>query len=141
MYIGRVALKTLYLYFTIIYFIYINHIFLVIVFENISLYYILNRATSFNFSLKKATLKLLILYSILTKIIISGNLILKVNTNAAFCFAFIEYLYISKISYTNKQQFKLLFTIIKVTYLDIQFSPFKDYLIFCFKWSKINKNK
>jgi hypothetical protein len=86
-----------------------------------------------NFNLKEATPKLLILYSILAKIIISSNLILKVNTNAAFCLASIGYFYISEISYTNKQWFKLLFTATKVTHLNIQFSPFKDYLTFYFK--------
>jgi hypothetical protein len=99
---GRVALKTIYLYLAAIYFIYINYILPVIVFKNILLYYILDKATSFNPSLKEATLKLLILYTIFTKIVINSNLILKVNTNAAFYFTFIKYLYISKISYTNK---------------------------------------
>jgi hypothetical protein len=54
-------------------------------------------------NLKEATLKLLILYSILAKIIISSNLILGVNTNAAFYFTFIGCLCIGKISYTDKQ--------------------------------------
>jgi hypothetical protein len=106
-----------------------------------SLCYILNRATSFNLSPKEATLKLLILYSILAKITTSSNLILGVNTNAAFCLIFTGYLCIGKISYTNKQQSELLFTVTKVTHLDIQFSPFKDYLIFYFKRSKTNKDK
>ena len=114
-----VALKILRLYLAVIHFIYINCILLVIIFKNISLCYVLNRATSLNFNLKKATLKLPILYSILMKIIISSNLILGVNTNTAFCLAFIGCLYIGKISYTNKQQSELLFTIIKATYLDI----------------------
>ena len=85
-----------------IHFIYIDHILPVIVFENISLCYILNGVTSFNPNLKEATLKLLILYSILTKIITSSNLILGVNTDAAFCLTFIGCLYIGEISYTNK---------------------------------------
>ena len=85
-----------------IHFIYINYILLVIVFKNASLYYILDRATSFNFNLKEATLKLLILYSILDKIVISSNLILGVNTDAAFCLAFTGCLYMGKISYTDK---------------------------------------
>ena len=90
---------------------------------------------------KKATLKLLILQNILTKIVISSNLILKINTNTAFCLAFIGYLYISEISYTNKQQSEPLFIITKATYLNIQFSPFKNHLTFCLKWSKTNKDK
>jgi hypothetical protein len=102
LYIGKVALKTIHLYLAVIRSIYINYIFLVIVFKNASLYYILNRATSLNPSLKEATLKLLILYSILTKIIINSNLILKVNIDAAFCLAFIGCLYINEIFYTNK---------------------------------------
>ena len=85
-----------------IYFIYIDHILPVIIFKNISLRYILDRAISLNFNLKEATLKLLILYSILTKIVISSNLILKVNTDAAFYFTFIGCLCMGKISYTNK---------------------------------------
>ena len=101
-YIGRVALKTLCLYLAAIYSIYINHILLVIVFKNILLYRILNGAISLNPSPKEVTLKLLILYNILAKIITSSNLILRVNTNAAFCLTFIGYLYIGKISYTNK---------------------------------------
>ena len=125
---GRVALKTLYLYFAIICSIYINHILLVIVFKNISLYHILDRATSLNPNLKKATLKLLILYNIFIKIIISSNLILGVNTNAAFYLTFTGYLCIGEISYINKQRSKLLFTITKATYLDIQFSPSKNHL-------------
>jgi hypothetical protein len=72
---GRVALKTIHLYLTVIRSIYINYVLLVTVFKNILLYYILDRVTSFNPSLKKATLKLLILRSILTKIITSSNLI------------------------------------------------------------------
>ena len=99
---GRVALKTLYLYLTAIHSIYINYILLVIVFKNILLYYILDGAISLNPSPKKVTLKLLILYSILTKIITSSNLILGVNTNTAFYLTFTGYLYIGKISYTNK---------------------------------------
>ena len=83
-------------------FIYINRILLVIVFKNASLCHILDRAISLNPNLKEATLKLLILYSILTKIITSSNLILGVNTNTAFCLAFTGYLYIGEISYTNK---------------------------------------
>ena len=84
---------------------------------------------------------MLILYSILAKIITSNNLILRVNTDTAFYLAFTGYLYISKISYTNKQQFKLLFTITKATHLNIQFSPSKDYFTFHFKQSKTNKDK
>ena len=100
---GRVALKTLYLYLTVICFTHINRILPVIVFKNALLYYILNGATSFNPNLKKATLKLLILYSILAKIVTSSNLILGVNTDATFYFAFIGCLRMGKISYTNKQ--------------------------------------
>ena len=96
LYISRVALKTLHLYLTAICFIYINRILLVVVFKNISLCYILDRATSFNLNLKEATLKLLILYSILTKITTSSNLILGVNTNTTFYFTFTGYLYIGK---------------------------------------------
>jgi hypothetical protein len=99
----RVALKTLYLYFTAIRFIYIDYILPVIVFENILLCHILDGATSLNPNLKEATLKLPILYSILAKIIISSNLILRVNTDAAFYLAFTGCLYIGEISYTNKQ--------------------------------------
>ena len=100
-------------------FIYINHILLVIVFKNISLCYILYGAISLNLSLKEATLKLLILYSILAKIVISSNLILGVNTNAAFYFAFTGCLYIGEIFYINKQRSEPLFTITKATCLDI----------------------
>ena len=67
LYIGRVALKTLYLYLTIIYSIYINRILLVIVFKNILLYYILNKTISLNPSLKEATLKLLIYIAFLLR--------------------------------------------------------------------------
>ena len=124
-----------------IYFIHINCILLVVVFKNASLCYILNRIISFNFNLKEATLKLLILYNILAKIIISSNLILGVNTNATFCFTFVGYLCMGEISYTDKQRSELLFTVIKATYLDIQFSPFRDYLTFYLKWSKTDKDK
>jgi hypothetical protein len=72
---GRVALKTIRLYLTAIRSIYINCVLLVIVFKNALLCYILDRATSLNPSLKEATLKLLILRSILAKIITSSNLI------------------------------------------------------------------
>ena len=138
---GRVALKFLYLYLTAIYFIHINRILLIIVFENASLYYILNKVTSLNPNLKESTLKLLILCSILTKIVTSSNLILGVNTDAAFYFTFIGCLRMGKIFYTNKQRSKPLFAVIKATYLDIQFSPFRDHLTFYLKWSKTNKNK
>ena len=141
LYIDRVALKTLYLYLAVIYFIYINRIFLVIVFKNILLYYILNRAITLNLNLKEVTLKLPILYSIFTKIITNSNLILGVNTNATFYLTFTRYLYMGEISYTNKQQSELLFIATKATYLDIQFSPFRDHLTFYFKWSKTNKDK
>ena len=116
---GRVALKTLYLYLTAIHFIYVDCILPVIVFENVLLYYILDRATSFNPNLKEAILKLLILYSILAKIVISSNLILGVNTNATFYLTFIGCLRMGEISYTNKQQFELLFTVTKATCLNI----------------------
>jgi len=102
LYIGRVALKTLRLYLTAIRSIYINRILLVIVFKNILLYRILDRATSLNPNLKEATLKLLILYSILAKIATSSNLILGANTNTAFYLVFIGCFYIGEISYTNK---------------------------------------
>ena len=138
---GRVALKTLHLYLAAICFIYINHILLVIVFKNILLYYILDRATFFNLNLKEATSKLPILYSILAKIITSSNLILGVNTDAAFCLTFTGCLYIGEISYTDKQRSEPLFTVTKATCLDIQFSPFKDYLTFHLKWSKTDKDK
>ena len=138
---GRVALKTLYLYFTAIRSIYINCILPVVVFKNTSLYYILNRVTFLNFNLKEVTLKLLILYSIFAKIVISSNLILGVNTDAAFYFTFAGYLYIGKISYTNKQQSEPLFAATKATYSDIQFSPFGDHLTFYLKRSKTNKDK
>jgi hypothetical protein len=75
LYIGRVALKTIRLYLTAIRSIYVNYVLLVIVFKNILLYYILDRVTSLNPSLKEATLKLLILRSILAKIATSSNLI------------------------------------------------------------------
>ena len=116
-----------------IYFIYINRILPVTVFENVLLCYILDGATSFNFNLKEATLKLLILHSILAKIVISSNLILGVNTNTTFYLTFAGCLYMGEISYTNKQWFKLLFIITKAICLDIQFSPFKDHLTFCLK--------
>ena len=116
---GRVALKTLYLYLTAICFIYVNYILLVIVIKNILLYYILDGATFLNLSLKEATLRLLILYSILAKIVISSNLILGVNTDAAFYFTFTGCLYMGEISYINKQWSKPLFTITKTTCLDI----------------------
>jgi hypothetical protein len=138
---GRVALKTLRLYLAVICFIYINCILPVVVFENVSLCYILDGATSLNPNLKEATLKLLILYSILTKIATSSNSILEVNTNAAFCLAFTGCLYIGEISYTNKQRSELLFTVTKATYLDVQFSPFRNHLTFYLKWSKTNKDK
>ena len=99
---GRVALKTLYLYLAAICFIYVDRILLIIVFKNALLYYILNGATFLNPNLKEATLKLLILCSILIKIVTSSNLILGVNTDAAFCFTFAGYLYIGEISYINK---------------------------------------
>ena len=46
-----------------------------------------------------------------------------------------------EISYTNKQQSKLLFTVTKATYLDVQFSPFRDHLTFHLKWNKTDKDK
>jgi hypothetical protein len=125
----------------VICFIYINHILPVIVFENISLCYILDGVTSLNLNLKEATLKLLILYSILAKITTSSNSILGVNTDTAFYLAFTGYLCIGEISYTDKQQSKLLFTVTKATYLDIQFSPFRNHLTFYLKWSKTDKDK
>jgi hypothetical protein len=140
-YIGRVTLKTIHLYLTVICSIYINYILPVTVFKNALLCYILDGATSLNFSLKEATLKLLILCTIFTKIVTNSNLTLKANTDAAFCLIFIGYLYISKISYTNKQRFKLLFTVTKATCLDVQFSPFKDHLTFYLKRSKTDKDK
>ena len=121
--------------------IYINYILLVIVFENISLYYILDRVTSLNFNLKEATPKLLILYSILTKIVISSNLILGVNTDAAFCLTFTGCLYMGEISYTNKQRSEPSFTVTKITRLNVQFSPSKDHLTFRLKQSKTDKDK
>jgi hypothetical protein len=102
LHIGRVALKIIYLYLAAIHSIYINYVLPVTVFKNTSLYYILDGATSLNPSLKEATLKLLILYTIFAKIITNSNLILKVNTDAAFCLTFIGCLCISEISYTNK---------------------------------------
>ena len=121
--------------------IYINHILLVTVFENASLYYILNGVTSLNPNLKEATPKLPILYSILAKIVTSSNSIPGVNTDATFCLAFTGYLCMGEISYTNKQRSKPLFTVTKATHLDIQFSPFKNHLTFYFKWSKTDKDK
>ena len=130
---GRVALKTLYLYFTAIHSIYINHILLVTVFENASLRHILDGVTSLNLNPKEATPKLPILYSILAKIITSSNLILGVNTDAAFYLTFTGCLHIGEISYTNKQRSELLFVVTKATHLDIQFSPFKDHFTFYLK--------
>ena len=121
--------------------IYINHILPVIVFKNVSLYYILDGVTFFNLNLKEATLKLLILYSILAKIVISSNLILGVNTNITFYFTFAGCLCMGEIFYTNKQRSEPSFAITKATYLDIQFSPFGDHLTFYLKWSKTNKDK
>jgi hypothetical protein len=138
---GRVASKTIHSYLTMIYSIYINHVLPVIVFKNISLYYILDGATSFNPSLKEAILKLLILYTILAKIVTNSNLTLEVNTDTAFCLAFIGCLYIGKISYTDKQWSKPSFAVTKATHSDVQFSPFKDHLTFHFKQSKTNKDK
>ena len=140
-YIGRVILKTLHLYLAAICSIYINHILLIIVFRNTSLCYILDRVTSLNPNLKEATLKLLILHSILAKIATSSNSILGINTDTAFCLTFAGCLRIGEISYTNKQQSKPLFTVTKATYLDIQFSPFRDHLTFYLKQSKTNKDK
>ena len=138
---GRVVLKTLYLYLAVICFIYINRILLITVFKNALLYRILNRATSLNPNLKEATLKLLISHSILAKIITSSNSILGVNTDAAFCLTFAGYFCMGEISYTDKQRSKPLFTITKATCLDVQFSPSKDHLTFYLKWSKTDKDK
>jgi hypothetical protein len=79
LYIGRVALKTIHLYLTVIYSIHINYILPVTVFKNTLLCHILDGATSLNPSLKKATLKLLILYTILAKIVTNSNSTLEVN--------------------------------------------------------------
>ena len=46
-----------------------------------------------------------------------------------------------EISYTNKQRSEPSFAVTKATCLDIQFSPFRDYLTFRFKRSKTDKNK
>ena len=116
---GRVALKTLRLYLAAIRFIYINRILLVTVFKNALLCYILDRVTSLNLNLKESTPKLPILYSILAKIATSSNLILGVNTNAAFCLAFVGCLCMGEISYTNKQRSEPLFTATKATCLDV----------------------
>jgi len=116
---GRVALKTIRLYLTAIRSIYVNYVLLVIVFKNILLRCILNRATSFNLSLKEATPKLPILRSILAKIATSSNSTLGVNTNAAFYLTFVGCLCIGEISYTNKQRSKPLFTATKATRLDV----------------------
>jgi hypothetical protein len=102
LYIGKVALKTLYLYLAVIHFIYINYILPVAVFENASLCCILNGVIFLNPYLKEATLKLPILYSIFAKIAINSNLILGVNTDATFYLTFIGCLCIGEISYTNK---------------------------------------
>ena len=102
LYMGRVALKTLCLYLAVICSIYVNRILLVIVFKNTLLCCILNGATSLNPNLKESTPKLLILYSILAKIVTSSNLILGVNTDAAFCLAFVGCLRMGEISYTDK---------------------------------------
>ena len=141
MHIGRIALKTLYLYLTAICSIYINYILPVTVFKNASLCHILDRATSLNPNLKEATPKLLILYSILTKIVTSSNLILGVNTDAAFCLAFAGCLRMGEISYTNKQRSKPSFAITKATHLDVQFSPSEDHLTFRLKQSRTDKDK
>ena len=124
-----------------IYSIYIDCILLVIIFKNVLLCYILDGVTSFNPNLKEAILKLLILYSILAKIVTSSNLILGVNTDAAFYLTFAGYLYMGEIFYTNKQQSEPSFTITKAIYLDIQFSPSRNHLTFYLKQSKINKDK
>ena len=84
---------------------------------------------------------MLILYSIFAKIVISSNLILGVNTDAAFCLAFIGCLCIGEISYTNKQRSELLFVVTKATRLNIQFSFFKDHFTFRLKRSKTDKDK
>ena len=84
-----------------------------------SLYYILDGIIFFYFNLKKVTPKLLILYSILAKIVTSSNLILGVNTDAAFYLTFVGCFRMGEISYTNKQQSKPLFAITKATCLDI----------------------
>ena len=102
LYIGRVALKTLRLYFAVIRSTHVNRILPVAVFKNALLRRILDRATSLNPNLKEVTLKLLILYSILAKIAISSNSILGVNTDAAFCLAFAGCLRMGEISYTDK---------------------------------------
>ena len=102
MYIGRVALKTIRLYLAAIRSIYVDYVLLVTVFKNTLLYYILDRATSLNPSLKEAILKLLILRSILAKIVTNSNSIPEANTNAAFYLTFVGYLRIGEISYTNK---------------------------------------
>ena len=46
-----------------------------------------------------------------------------------------------EISYTDKQRSEPLFTVIKATCLDVQFSPFRDYLTFRLKRSKTDKDK
>jgi hypothetical protein len=125
----------------VIYFIYVNRTLLVIVFKNISLCRILDRATSLNFNLKEATLKLLILHSILAKIIISSNSILGVNTDAVFCLTFVGCLRIGEISYINKQRSEPSFIITKATCSDVQFSPSGDHLTFYLKRSKTDKDK
>jgi hypothetical protein len=116
---GRVVLKTLCLYLAVICFIYIDCILPVTVFKNVLLCYILDGVISLNLNLKETILKLLILYSILAKIVISSNLILGVNTDATFYFTFAGCFCMGEISYTNKQWSKLLFAVTKATCLDI----------------------
>ena len=99
---GRVASKTLRSYLAAIRSTHVDRILPVAVFKNVLLCYILNGVISFNPNLKEITLKLLILYSILVKIMTSSNLILGVNTNTAFYLTFIGCFCIGEISYINK---------------------------------------
>ena len=101
-YMGKITSKTIHLYFIIICSTHIDCVLSVAVFKNVLLCCMLNGATSFNPSPKETTLKLPILHSIFVKIVTNSNTILKINTDAAFCFAFTKCLYMDEIFYTDK---------------------------------------
>ena len=132
---GRIKLKILFNYISVIWFYYIDLSHLIAAFEDYTIKRALAGVILLFLSTKK--FKLLIIKDILNKIITFSPCKIDININAVFTMAFTGFFYIGEIMYPNRKAKD--FSTIKALYSNVRIAPNSYLIVFYLKQSKIDK--
>ena len=132
---GKIKLKTLFSYISVIQSCYIDLSHLITTFKDYTIKRALAGVILLFLSTKKS--KLLITKDILDKIITFSPYKADININAVFIMAFAGFLYIEEIIYLNKKAKD--FSTTKALCNDVRIAPDGHLMVFYLKWSKTDK--